>query len=139
MSAKFDDYVFFVIANEVRQRFGDQVRQEVYGDMVKATFYEAVSKEKYAAWVQEKKLASAAALAEALGYECVGGENSPYIWIYGQTDSWAFFDLLLEKAGVVCTPGAGFGRCGEGFIRLSAFNDADNVQLAMQRIKQALS
>ncbi len=76
---------------------------------------------------------------EALGYECVGGENSPYIWIYGQTDSWAFFDLLLEKAGVVCTPGAGFGRCGEGFIRLSAFNDADNVQLAMQRIRAALS
>jgi LL-diaminopimelate aminotransferase len=76
---------------------------------------------------------------EALGYDCVGGENSPYIWIYGQTDSWAFFDLLLEKAGVVCTPGAGFGRCGEGFIRLSAFNDADSVQLAMQRIKQALS
>jgi LL-diaminopimelate aminotransferase len=76
---------------------------------------------------------------ESLGYECVGGENSPYIWIYGQTDSWAFFDLLLEKAGVVCTPGAGFGRCGEGFIRLSAFNDADNVQLAMQRIRAALS
>jgi LL-diaminopimelate aminotransferase len=76
---------------------------------------------------------------EALGYECVGGENSPYIWIYGQTDSWAFFDLLLEKAGVVCTPGAGFGRCGEGFIRLSAFNDADNVVKAMERIKQALS
>jgi LL-diaminopimelate aminotransferase len=76
---------------------------------------------------------------EALGYECVGGENSPYIWIYGQTDSWAFFDLLLEKAGVVCTPGAGFGRCGEGFIRLSAFNDADNVAKAMERIKQALS
>ncbi|MGD9058576.1 MAG: LL-diaminopimelate aminotransferase [Desulfobacterales bacterium] len=76
---------------------------------------------------------------EALGYECVGGENSPYIWIYGETDSWAFFDLLLEKAGVVCTPGAGFGRCGEGFIRLSAFNDADNVQLAMHRIKQALT
>ncbi|MGD8993337.1 MAG: LL-diaminopimelate aminotransferase [Desulfobacterales bacterium] len=76
---------------------------------------------------------------EALGYDCIGGENSPYIWIYGQTDSWAFFDLLLEKAGVVCTPGAGFGRCGKGFIRLSAFNDADSVQLAMQRIKKALS
>ena len=76
---------------------------------------------------------------EALGYECVGGENSPYIWIYGQTDSWAFFDLLLEKAGVVCTPGAGFGRCGEGFIRLSAFNDADKVTKAMANIKAALS
>ena len=76
---------------------------------------------------------------EALGYECVGGENSPYIWIYGKIDSWKFFDLLLEKAGVVCTPGAGFGKCGEGFIRISAFNNTENVQLAMQKIKQALS
>jgi LL-diaminopimelate aminotransferase len=76
---------------------------------------------------------------EALGYECVGGENSPYIWIYGKTDSWQFFDMLLEKAGVVCTPGAGFGKCGEGFIRISAFNNTENVQLAMQKIKQALS
>jgi LL-diaminopimelate aminotransferase len=76
---------------------------------------------------------------EALGYECVGGENSPYIWIYGKTDSWKFFDLLLEKCGVVCTPGAGFGKCGEGFIRISAFNNYENVQLAMQKIKQALS
>jgi LL-diaminopimelate aminotransferase len=76
---------------------------------------------------------------EALGYECAGGENSPYIWIYGKTDSWQFFDLLLEKAGVVCTPGAGFGKCGEGYIRISAFNNYDSVQLAMQRIKQALS
>ena len=76
---------------------------------------------------------------EALGYECVGGENSPYIWIYGKTDSWQFFDLLLEKAGVVCTPGAGFGKCGEGFIRISAFNNYESVQLAMQRIRQALS
>ncbi|MGD8472163.1 MAG: LL-diaminopimelate aminotransferase [Desulfobacteraceae bacterium] len=76
---------------------------------------------------------------EALGYECVGGENSPYIWIYGKIDSWQFFDLLLEKAGVVCTPGAGFGKCGEGFIRISAFNNYENVQLAMQKIKQSLS
>jgi LL-diaminopimelate aminotransferase len=75
---------------------------------------------------------------EDLGYACVGGENSPYIWITGKIDSWQFFDLLLEKAGVVCTPGAGFGRCGEGFIRLSAFNNLENVQRAMQRIKQAL-
>jgi LL-diaminopimelate aminotransferase len=75
---------------------------------------------------------------EALGYECVGGENSPYIWIYGKTDSWQFFDLLLEKAGVVCTPGAGFGKCGEGFIRISAFNDYENVQLALQKIRKAL-
>jgi LL-diaminopimelate aminotransferase len=74
----------------------------------------------------------------ALGYDCIGGENSPYIWVDGRTDSWKFFDLLLEKAGVVCTPGAGFGKCGEGFIRISAFNSAQNVEKAMQRISEAL-
>jgi len=73
-----------------------------------------------------------------LGFDCVGGDNSPYIWIDGKSDSWNFFDLLLEKAGVVCTPGAGFGKCGEGYIRLSAFNSFDNVSLAMSRIKDAL-
>ena len=74
-----------------------------------------------------------------LGFTCVGGDNSPYIWIEGQMDSWQFFDLLLDKAGVVCTPGAGFGKCGEGYIRLSAFNSFDNVSLAMTRIKDALT
>jgi len=73
-----------------------------------------------------------------LGFDCVGGDNSPYIWIDGKSDSWQFFDLLLQKAGVVCTPGAGFGKCGEGYIRLSAFNSLENVNLAMQRIRQAL-
>ena len=74
----------------------------------------------------------------ALGYECIGGENSPYIWVDGQTDSWQFFDLLLERAGVVCTPGAGFGKCGQGFIRISAFNSRENVHKAMQRVSEAL-
>lgn len=74
----------------------------------------------------------------ALGYDCVGGLNSPYIWIHGKRDSWAFFDQLLSKAGVVCTPGAGFGRCGEGYIRISAFNSFENVQTAMERIQSAL-
>jgi LL-diaminopimelate aminotransferase len=71
-----------------------------------------------------------------LGYECVGGENSPYIWVDGKMDSWKFFDRLLEKANVVCTPGVGFGRCGAGFIRISAFNDYENVQKAMDRIRR---
>ncbi len=75
----------------------------------------------------------------ALGYECTGGENSPYIWVDGRRDSWEFFDLLLDKAGVVCTPGAGFGRCGRGYIRISAFNQYENVQKAMERIQTALA
>ncbi len=75
----------------------------------------------------------------ALGYDIVGGVNSPYIWIDGKQDSWAFFDMLLNKAGVVCTPGAGFGSCGNGYIRISAFNSYENVEKAMKRIKEALS
>ena len=86
-------------------------------------------------------LKNAAAIREAmtaLGYSCVGGVNSPYIWIDGKTDSWDFFDLLLNQAGVVCTPGAGFGPCGEGYIRISAFNSHEKVGRAMERIKKAL-
>lgn len=74
----------------------------------------------------------------ALGFDCVGGDNSPYIWVDGRSDSWEFFDRLL-KAGVVCTPGAGFGRCGEGYIRISAFNSRENVDRAMERIRKALA
>jgi LL-diaminopimelate aminotransferase len=75
----------------------------------------------------------------ALGFDSVGGDNAPYIWIDGQgRDSWEFFDMLLNRAGVVCTPGAGFGRCGQGYIRLSAFNSHENVARAMERIRQAL-
>ena len=73
-----------------------------------------------------------------LGYDCIGGENSPYIWVDGKSDSWAFFDRLLNDAAVVCTPGAGFGRCGQGYIRISAFNSFENVEQAMTRISQAL-
>ncbi|WP_028583629.1 LL-diaminopimelate aminotransferase [Desulfogranum mediterraneum] len=73
-----------------------------------------------------------------LGFEYVGGDHSPYIWVWGDRDSWDFFDLLLDKAGVVCTPGAGFGRCGQGYIRISAFNSRENVITAMERISQAL-
>ena len=73
-----------------------------------------------------------------LGYACVGGENSPYIWIDGKMNSWNFFDALLQKAGVVCTPGAGFGACGERYIRISAFNSRKNVQEALARISDAL-
>ena len=86
-------------------------------------------------------LANAAYIRRAvqqLGFECVGGENSPYIWINGRQDSWEFFDLLLNKAGVVFTPGAGFGRCGQDYIRISAFNSFENVEKAMDRIKKAL-
>ncbi len=76
------------------------------------------------------------AMKEA-GFICVGGDNSPYVWVKGEMNSWDLFDLILKKCGVVCTPGAGFGRCGEGYIRLSAFNFKENVKKAMDRIKNA--
>jgi len=78
-----------------------------------------------------------AALAR-LGLPCVGGDNSPYIWVNVGGDSWEFFDGLLTKAGVVCTPGAGFGRCGEGHVRISSFNSRENVVAALDRIATAL-
>lgn len=74
----------------------------------------------------------------AMGYECTGGENSPYIWIDAKEDSWEFFNTLLTRAGVVCTPGAGFGKCGQGYIRISAFNNSGNVREAMGRIGEVL-
>ena len=73
-----------------------------------------------------------------LGYQSVGGQHSPYVWIKANTDSWEFFDLLMQKAGVVCTPGSGFGKCGEGYVRLSSFNSRENVETALQRISATL-
>jgi len=73
---------------------------------------------------------------EAAGYTCFGGVDSPYIWLKTPEghDSWSFFDLLLNKVNVVGTPGAGFGPAGEGYFRLSAFGDLENVEEAMARI-----
>jgi LL-diaminopimelate aminotransferase len=73
-----------------------------------------------------------------LGLSCVGGDNAPYIWVNVRRDSWEFFDLLLSKAQVVCTPGVGFGKCGEGHVRISAFNSRENVRTALERIAAAL-
>jgi LL-diaminopimelate aminotransferase len=72
------------------------------------------------------------------GFSCIGGDNAPYLWINTGRDSWDFFDLLLNKAQVVCTPGAGFGKCGEGHVRISAFNSRENVETALARIGAAL-
>ncbi|MCL2704863.1 MAG: LL-diaminopimelate aminotransferase [Spirochaetaceae bacterium] len=69
-----------------------------------------------------------------LGYKCTGGDNSPYVWVKTKTSSWDFFDSLLKNAGVVCTPGSGFGKCGEGFVRFSAFNTKENTEKAMTKI-----
>jgi LL-diaminopimelate aminotransferase len=85
-----------------------------------------------------KNAATIRAEIAKLGFQLVGGENAPYIWVKTEEDAWAFFDLLLTQAGVVTTPGPGFGRCGEGHIRISAFNSHENVLQAMDRIKKVL-
>lgn len=74
----------------------------------------------------------------AAGIECFGGVNAPYIWLKtpeGMT-SWDFFDKLLNECFVVGTPGSGFGPSGEGYFRLSAFGERENVATAVQRIKE---
>ncbi len=74
------------------------------------------------------------------GIEVYGAVNSPYIWakISGGMGSWEFFDKLLKEANVVTTPGAGFGPSGEGYIRLTAFGDADATKEAVARIEKLL-
>jgi LL-diaminopimelate aminotransferase len=84
---------------------------------------------------------NAAQILEAFtswGFACTGGRNSPYVWIDVQEESWSFFDKLLSRAQVVCTPGSGFGRCGEGHIRISAFNSHENVEEGLRRIEKIL-
>lgn len=74
------------------------------------------------------------------GVRYTGGINSPYIWFecpFGM-DSWQFFDFLLEKAGVVGTPGAGFGQNGNNWFRLTAFNNKENTVEAMKRFRSIL-
>ena len=84
---------------------------------------------------------NAAAIREGLssmGYTVYGGVNAPYIWLKtpdGMT-SWEFFDYLLENAGVVGTPGSGFGPSGEGFFRLTAFGTYENSLAALERIRK---
>lgn len=77
---------------------------------------------------------------EELGIRYTGGINSPYIWFecpFGM-NSWDFFDFLLEKAGVVGTPGAGFGSNGDNWFRLTAFNSKENTVEAMERFRSLL-
>ena len=76
---------------------------------------------------------------DELGIWYVGGKNSPYIWLKcpGNMNSWDFFDLLLSY-GVVGTPGVGFGVHGDGYFRLTAFGNRENVVKAMAIFKQVV-
>jgi LL-diaminopimelate aminotransferase len=86
-------------------------------------------------------LANAKLLREGIakaGIEVFGGVNAPYIWLKtpGGMSSWDFFDRLLSKAHLVGTPGSGFGSCGEGYFRLSAFNSRQNIEEAIERFRR---
>lgn len=73
-----------------------------------------------------------------LGFEVFGGENAPYIWLKTPKgmSSWDMFDLMLNEAHLVCTPGVGFGPSGEGYVRLTAFGQREDCLEAMERIKK---
>ena len=89
------------------------------------------------AFYQENARVIREGLSQA-GLEVYGGINSPYVWFKTPTDSWSFFDRLLKEANVVTTPGAGFGPSGEGYIRVTAFGDADATKEAVRRIIELL-
>lgn len=74
------------------------------------------------------------------GLTACGGVNSPYVWLSvpkGMT-SWEFFDYLLNEAQIICTPGSGFGLCGEGYVRLTSFNTPELTKEAVERLKKAV-
>ena len=86
---------------------------------------------------------NAALIADLLkkkGIPFTGGLSSPYLWLRcpGGVGSWEFFDKLLCEAQVVGTPGAGFGRAGEGYFRLTAFGSRENTREAVQRLDELL-
>ena len=69
-----------------------------------------------------------------------GGENAPYLWVQfpAPKDSWDWFDRLLNECGVICTPGAGFGAAGEGWLRFTAFGEPAATAEALRRIEVLL-
>lgn len=85
-----------------------------------------------------KNAAHISSVLTETGIYHTGGKNSPYIWLKCGTDSWTFFDRLLKETNVVGTPGSGFGKNGEGFFRLTAFNTYENTVEALERIKRVL-
>ena len=80
-------------------------------------------------------------MLDELGIYYTGGRNSPYIWLEcpNQMGSWEFFDYLLENAGVVGTPGEGFGECGKNYFRMTSFNSHEKTSQAVKRIKKLFS
>jgi len=87
-------------------------------------------------YLNNAKILGEAMAAQNIWY--TGGVNSPYIWFKcpENMNSWEFFDAMLNKIGVTGTPGSGFGKQGEGYFRLTAFNTKENTILAAQKFSQ---
>lgn len=109
------------------QKAGDAV----YSEEGQKEIMEQVSYYKRNAGVIKKGL-------EETGYEVFGGVNSPYVWLKvpAGVSSWEFFDLLLDRAHVVGTPGSGFGPSGEGYFRLTGFGSYEKTKEAVERIQK---
>lgn len=78
---------------------------------------------------------------QKLGFTVYGASNSPYIWLkvpQGET-SWSFFDKLLNEANILVTPGCGFGKCGEGFVRLTSFSSHEDCREVIKRVKKFMN
>ena len=74
-----------------------------------------------------------------LNWESYGGEHCPYVFVkFPGRKSWDVFEELLTRAEVVVTPGVGFGRTGEGYVRLSAYGSHENIEEACRRFKEHL-
>lgn len=96
------------------------------------------SRENLAIYRQNAKTLTA--VLDRRGVRYFGGQNAPYIWFRcpGGMDSWSFFDWLMERAGIVGTPGVGFGACGEGWFRFSCFGRAEDTAEAAGRLEALL-
>lgn len=112
----------YVVQRGAEAVFSDEGIQECYNNI---------------AYYKENARIIAKALDE-VGVWYTGGINSPYVWLKCGMDSWEFFDMLLNDAQVAGTPGSGFGKCGEGYFRLTAFNTKENTIEAMERLKKLL-
>lgn len=98
----------------------------------------AESRELVAYYMENARIIRAA--LRELGLDVTGGDNAPYLWVKtpGGLGSWEFFDQLLKQTQVVVTPGAGFGSAGEGYVRFSAFGHRENIEAAVQSIRDNL-
>jgi LL-diaminopimelate aminotransferase len=120
MTTKFNG-VSYVVQRAAEALYGAEGRQQVAGLI--------------AHYLGNARVLRAA--LEAAGLAVYGGVNAPYIWVKAPdgVSSWDMFDLMLEEANIVITPGSGFGHAGEGFFRLSAFNSRANAEEAGERIR----